>query len=281
MFGSRRPELKTPDQLRLMRRAGQVVAQALAATSAEVRAGITTCELDAVAAEVIASAGAEPSFLDYGADINGEGGFPGVICVSVNDEVVHGIPGDRVLQTGDLVSIDCGAIVEGWHGDAARSVFVGEPGDPAAVKLSQVTHDALWAGIGAARLGGRVTDISAAIEEFVTAQGDYGIAEGLVGHGIGSAMHMEPDVPNEGRPGRGPRITEGLALAVEPMLTLGSSQTATLDDEWTMVTVDGSWAAHWEHTITVTEHGLWVLTAEDGGEELLAKHGLPFGPLSD
>ena len=281
MFGGRRVEIKTPEQLLAMRRAGKVVAQALMATTAEVRPGITTGELDAIAAGVIASAGATPSFLNYGEE-HGEGGFPGVICVSVNDEVVHGIPGDRVLREGDLVSIDCGAIVDGWHGDAARSVFVGQPATAEAAELCRVTHDALWAGIGAAKLGGRVTDISAAIEGLVRSRDvDYGIAENLVGHGIGSQMHMEPNVPNEGKPGRGPRIVEGMALAIEPMLTLGTPVAATLDDDWTMVTRDGSWACHWEHTITVTADGLWVLTAEDGGAAMLERLGLPFGPRAD
>lgn len=287
MFGSQRGiELKTPDQLRQMRRAGLVVASAIAATVAEVRAGVTTRELDAVAEDVIRGAGAEPSFLDYGAE-EGVGGFRGVVCLSVNDEVVHGVPGDRVLADGDLISIDCGAIVEGWHGDSAVTVFVGDP-TPEVATLSETTRLAMWHGIAAARLGGHVADISAAVETFVRGVDPaYGIVEDYVGHGIGSAMHQPPDVPNVVArgllrgPGRGPRIVPGLALAVEPMLTLGSPDNHVLDDDWTVVTDDGSLACHWEHTMTVTEHGLWVLTAEDGGEAMLASLGVPYGPLAD
>ena len=286
MFASRRVELKTRDQLLLMRRAGLVVAAALAATRAAVRPGVTTRELDAVAADVIRSAGAEPSFLDYGAE-DGVGGFRGVVCLSVNEEVVHGVPGDRVLAEGDLLSIDCGAIIEGWHGDAAVTVAVGAV-PPEVAALSEATRQALWWGIAAARLGGHVADISAAVERSVRSQPvPYGVVEEYVGHGIGSAMHQPPDVPNVApkgllrAAGRGPRIVEGLALAVEPMLTLGLPENHVLDDDWTVVTDDGRTAAHWEHTITVTEHGVWVLTAEDGGAEMLASLGVPCGPLAD
>ncbi|WP_266095025.1 type I methionyl aminopeptidase [Microlunatus elymi] len=267
-----------------MRRAGLVVADALVAVRDRVRSGVTTAELNGVAAEVINSAGARPSFLGYGESPTRQG-FPGVCCLSVNDEIVHGIGGDRVLADGDLISIDCGAIVEGWHGDAAITVEVGAV---AAERrhLSQATRSAMWHGIAAARLGGRVTDISAAIEARVDAlevdhERPYGIVEGFVGHGIGSAMHQEPDVPNAGRPGRGPKIIPGLALAVEPMLTLGEPDHRLLGDGWTAVTVDGSVAAHWEHTMTVTEHGIWVLTAHDGGESELAALGVRFGPLAN
>lgn len=287
MLGSPRGvEIKTREQLLLMRRAGLVVAAALAATRAAARPGVTTRELDAVAADVIRSAGATSSFLDYGAH-EGVGGFQGVTCLSVNEEVVHGVPGDRVLAEGDLLSIDCGAVVEGWHGDAAVTVAVGEPA-PEAAALAGVTRGALWRGIAAARLGGHVGDISAAVEEHVRSSGaGYGIVEEYVGHGIGSAMHQPPDVPNVvargvlPRLGRGPRIVEGLALAVEPMLTLGAPDNHVLADDWTVVTDDGAPAAHWEHTMTVTEHGIWVLTAEDGGAEELAALGAPFGPLAD
>ena len=281
MFGSsRRPEIKTAAQLAQMRRAGLVVARALSAVAAEVRPGVTTNVLDTVAAEVISSAGALPSFLDYGS-VNGRGGFPGVTCISVNEEIVHGIPGPRVLAEGDLVSVDCGAIVDGWHGDSAVTVFVGNPA-PEAQALSDATRLALWHGIAAARLGGNVTDISAAVERYVRALPvPYGIVEEYVGHGIGSAMHQPPDVPNLGKPGRGPKLVEGLVLAVEPMLTLGSPDNTMLDDDWTVVTDDGRWACHWEHTMTVTRSGVWVLTAEDGGEQLLGELGVPFGPLAD
>jgi methionyl aminopeptidase len=281
MFGTARGlEIKKPSQILQMRRAGLVVARALEATVTAVRPGVTTGELNAVAADVIASAGAVPSFLNYGAH-NGRGGFPGVTCISVNDEIVHGIPGSRVLTDGDLVSIDCGAILDGWHGDSALTVFVGEPTAEARA-LSEATRLAMWHGIAAARLDGNVTDISAAVEHYVRSLDvPYGIVQEYVGHGIGTAMHQPPDVPNFGRPGRGPRIVEGLALAVEPMLTLGVPGNTMLDDGWTVVTDNGRLACHWEHTITVTRDGVWVLTAEDGGEQMLSTLGAPFGPLAD
>ncbi len=281
MFGvGRGVEIKSPAQILKMRRAGLVVADALAATVAAVRPGVSTAELDASAGEVIARAGARPSFLGYGA-VDGHGGFPAVTCTSVNAEIVHGIPGPRVLAEGDLVSIDCGAILGGWHGDSAVTVLVGAASAEAEA-LSEATRLALWHGIAAARLDGHVTDISAAVERYVRSlRHPYGIVSEYVGHGIGTAMHQPPDVPNLGRPGRGPRIVEGLALAVEPMLTLGSPANTLLDDDWTVVTDDGGLACHWEHTITVTPAGVWVLTAVDGGEQMLGELGVPFGPLAD
>ena len=266
-------EYKSAEQIAAMRRAGLVVGGALEKLRAAVRPGISTEELDAVAEDHIRSAGATPSFLGYH-------GFPGSICASVNDEVVHGIPGPRVLVEGDVVSLDCGAIVDGWHGDAAVTVAVGEV--PAEVtELMRVTEESLWRGIAAARLGGRVTDISHAVETHVRAAGAYGILEDYVGHGIGSAMHQPPNVPNYGAAGRGPKLVQGLALAVEPMVTLGSPEVDVLDDDWTVVTTDGSWAAHFEHTFTLTPNGAWVLTALDGGETELGALGVPYGgPVS-
>jgi methionyl aminopeptidase len=267
-------EIKTPEQVDAMRRAGLVVGRTLELLRSAVRPGVTTAELDAIAEDSIRSAGATPSFLGYH-------GFPGSICTSVNDEVVHGIPGDRVIAAGDLVSIDCGAITlddsgRGWHGDAAISVAVGEvPAD--VTDLLRVTEQAMWRGIAAAHLGGRVTDISHAVERHVRGQGRFGIVEDYTGHGIGSAMHQPPNVPNFGRPGKGPRLVEGLALAVEPMITLGTKECSVLEDDWTVVTDDGSWAAHFEHTFTLTPRGAWVLTAVDGGEAALAELGVPFG----
>ena len=262
-------QIKSPGQIDAMRRAGLVVGQTLELMRTTVRAGISTRELDAIAEDNIRSSSATPSFKGYH-------GFPGSICASVNDEVVHGIPGDRVLADGDVISIDCGAIVDGWHGDAAISVAVGTV--PTEVtELMRVTEEAMWRGIGAARLGGRVTDISHAVESHVRGQGAYGILEDYVGHGIGTQMHLPPNVPNFGRPGRGPRLVEGLALAVEPMITLGTKDTVVLDDDWTVITGDGSWAAHFEHTFTLTPRGAWVLTALDGGEAALAALGVPFG----
>jgi methionyl aminopeptidase len=259
-------EIKTPEQIELMRRAGLVVAETLDVVREAVTPGITTGELDGLAEQHIRSRGATPNFLGYH-------GFPATICVSVNDEVVHGIPGSRVLAAGDLVSIDCGAIVDGWHGDAAVTVPVGDV-DPELRRLMQVCEDALWRGMAAARLDGRVSDISAAIETTVRNAGGYGIVEDYVGHGIGSAMHMPPNVPNYGRGGRGPKLVRGLALAVEPMITLGGAETRVLDDEWTVVTADGSWAAHFEHSFTLTPRGALVLTALDGGIAKLAELGV-------
>ena len=273
-FRDRGLEIKTPDQIAGMRRAGLVVGQTLELLRSSVRAGISTGELDAIAEDNIRSSGATPSFKGYH-------GFPGSICASVNDEVVHGIPGGRVLADGDVISIDCGAITlddsgQGWHGDAAMTVAVGTV--PAEVtELMRVTEEAMWRGIAAARLGGRVTDISHAVESHVRSQGSYGILEDYVGHGIGSQMHMPPNLPNFGRPGRGPKLVEGLALAVEPMITLGTKDTVVLEDDWTVITSDGSWAAHFEHTFTLTPRGAWVLTALDGGEAALTALGVPFG----
>jgi methionyl aminopeptidase len=262
-------EIKTPAQIESMRQAGLVVASTLALLRRAAVPGISTAELDAVAHDHIRSQGATSNFLGYH-------GFTGVICTSVNDEVVHGIPGTRVLRDGDIISIDCGAIVDGWHGDAATTVAIGAV--PAEVtELMRVTEDALWRGIAAARLGGRVSDISHAVELAVDAGGDLGIVEGYTGHGIGSAMHQPPNVPNYGKPGRGPKLVKGLALAVEPMVTLGAAETRTLPDDWTVVTTDGSWAAHYEHTFTLTDTGTWVLTEADGGAARLAELGVPYG----
>ncbi|WP_235738462.1 type I methionyl aminopeptidase [Nocardioides alcanivorans] len=271
MFGSRRVELKTPEQIALMRVAGLLVGETLELLRGAVQPGITTAELDALAEDNIRSAGGVPSFKGYS-----EPPFPATICASVNDEVVHGIPGDRVLAEGDVISIDCGAIVEGWHGDAAITVAVGEV-RPEVAELLRVTEESLWHGMGAAKLGGKVSDISHAVESYVRSQGDYGILEDYTGHGIGSEMHQPPDVPNYGRPGRGPKLVRGLALAVEPMVTLGTKKTELLEDDWTVVTADESWSAHFEHTFTLTPDGAWVLTALDGGKARLAELGVPYG----
>jgi methionyl aminopeptidase len=262
-------EIKTPEQIDGMRKAGLVVGGTLALLRGNVRAGVSTAELDGIAEDNIRSAGATPSFLGYH-------GFPASICASVNDEVVHGIPGERVLADGDVISIDCGAIVDGWHGDAAITVPVGQVPDPV-TDLMLVTEESMWRGIAAAHLGGRVTDISHAVERHVRSRGSFGIVEDYTGHGIGSEMHQPPNVPNFGRPGKGPRLVEGLALAVEPMITLGAPETDVLDDDWTVVTADGNWAAHFEHTFTLTRTGTWVLTALDGGEAALSALGVPFG----
>jgi methionyl aminopeptidase len=254
MFGRKSTfELKTPEEFEKMRAAGLVVADTLQLLRDSMKPGMTTADLDAIARDRIVSAGATPSFLGYH-------GFPAVICTSVNEEIVHGIPSDRVINEADVVSIDCGAIVDGWHGDAAFSMVVGEGSDEVG-RLLEVTEAALARGIEKAVVGGRLSDIGHAIETHVRASGDYGIVEEYVGHGIGTSMHMEPSVPNYGQPGHGPTLVEGMALAIEPMVNLGGRHTRTLDDEWTVITLDGSWSAHFEHTIAITADGPRVLTA--------------------
>jgi methionyl aminopeptidase len=264
-----RIELKSPEQIVLMRAAGLVVARTLETLRDAVAPGVTTRELDAIAEESIRTQGAVPSFLGYH-------GYPASICTSVNDEVVHGIPGDRALEPGDQVSIDCGAILAGWHGDAAITVGVGEV-DPAAEALSLLTDSALWAGLAAAQVGGHLGDIGRAVEETVRrAPGGsaYGIVEEYVGHGIGTSMHMDPNVPNYVVPGRTVPLVAGMALAIEPMVCAGDRHVETLDDDWTVVTVDGLRACHWEHTVALTDEGPWVLTALDGGAARFAALGV-------
>ncbi len=249
-------ELKTPEQVKVMREAGLVVARTLRTVTAAVGPGISTAELDALAEHEIRAAGATPSFKGYH-------GYPATICTSVNDEIVHGIPSrDRRLREGDIISIDCGAIVRGWHGDAAVTVGVGTISAEHA-GLLQACETALWRGLAQAQAGRRLGDISHAVETSVRQSGRYGVVEEYTGHGIGSAMHMDPPVPNYGRAGRGPRLRPGMALAIEPMVTLGRQDTVLLDDGWTVITADGSWAAHFEHTVAITADGPWVLTAED------------------
>jgi methionyl aminopeptidase len=250
-------QIKTPDQIRVMREAGLVVARTLRTVVAAVEPGVTTAELDALAEREIRAAGATASFKGYH-------GYPATICTSVNDEIVHGIPSpSRRLRDGDIISIDCGAIVRGWHGDAAVTVGVGTISAEHAALLD-ACQAALWRGLARARAGGRLGDISHAVEASIRAAGSYGLVEEYTGHGIGTAMHMDPPVPNYGRAGRGPRLRAGMALAVEPMVMLGGPETVLLDDGWTVVTADGSWAAHFEHTVAITADGPWVLTADDG-----------------
>jgi methionyl aminopeptidase len=262
-------ELKTPEEIGHMRRAGLVVADALERMRAAVAPGVSTAELDRIAEETIRAAGAVPSFKGYH-------GYPASICSSVNDQVVHAIPSPRqVLREGDLISIDCGADLDGWHGDAAITIGVGSV-HPDLLRLVRVAEDAMWAGIAAAARGarsgkGRLTDISFAIQSTIRKESRFGIVEGYGGHGIGSAMHQDPFVQNSGRPGKGPLLRTGMALAIEPMITKGRPKVAELDDGWTVVTVDGSAAAHVEHTMAFCEDGVWVLTAHDGGRERLGE----------
>jgi methionyl aminopeptidase len=280
MFGrSARIETKTPEQILRMRRAGLVVGQTLQLMAQTVRPGITTKQLDELAEEHIRGCGAVPSFLGYH-------GFTGTLCTSVNDEVVHGIPGPRVLEEGDLVSIDCGAIVDGWHGDAAISLVVGgrDAARPEDLALIDATEDAMWAGIAALGPGQSLYAVGAAVEDCVTEaaerdERDYGIVEDYVGHGIGTEMHQDPQVPNYRVREKGPTVRTGVTVAIEPMVTLGTSETRILSDDWTVVTADGSRAAHWENSVAVTDEGLWVLTALDGGRARLEAVGAAYAPL--
>ena len=262
-------EYKTPEQLTKMRGAGLVVAAALARMRTAVAPGVSTADLDALAESVVREAGAVPSFKGYH-------GFPATICSSVNEQIVHAIPAStQVLREGDVISIDCGAILDGWHGDAAVTVGVGQI-DPKVERMITVAEDAMWAGIAAGaralRTGrGRLTDISAAIEASIRGAGRYGIVRGYGGHGIGTEMHQDPHVLNYGRPGKGPRLVPGLALAIEPMLTLGSPDTVELADGWTVITRDRSTAVHVEHTVAFFADGVLVTTADDGGRERLGE----------
>ncbi len=256
-------ELKTPDEIALMREAGRVTAEALQAVREHAEPGLRLDELDAVAAELIAKAGAEPLFLDYHPS-SAASPYPGVACISVNDAVVHGIPGRYRLAPGDLVSVDCGARLDGWSGDAAISFTVGDHPDPAVTAadaaLIETTQRALDAGIAAARPGAKLGDIADAIGQIGRGAG-YGLMADHGGHGIGRAMHEEPHVPNEGRAGRGMRLRPGLVLALEPMLLAGGHDHYRPDpDGWTLRTADGSRAAHVEHTVAITETGPDVLT---------------------
>lgn len=249
---------RTPGELDAMAVAGALVAAALAAVRQAAAPGVSTLALDEVAESVIRDGGGVPSFLGYR-------GYPASICSSVNDRVVHGIPSaSETLAPGDLVSIDCGAIVDGWHGDSAVTFGIGTliPVDEA---LSQATKEAMEAGATAMVPGNRLTDVSHAIETATRAaekryRRTFGIVDGYGGHGIGRQMHMDPFLPNEGAPGRGPQLAVGSVLAIEPMLTLGTTKTVVLEDEWTVITADGSRAAHWEHTVAVTESGPRILT---------------------
>jgi methionyl aminopeptidase len=234
-----------------MRRAGRVVAEMHERIGQAVRPGVSLAALDAIGRDVLARRGATSNFLGYH-------GYPAVICASVNDVVVHGIPGDRELQAGDIVSIDCGAVVDGYHGDAAFTVAV-DAIDAASQRLIDVTRLALEAGIAELVPGSTLGDLGAAVQETIEAAG-FSVVRGYTGHGIGTAMHEPPDVPNTGRRGKGEAVVAGDVYAVEPMVCVGGGRTAVLDDGWTVVTVDGSRAAHWEHTVAVTDDGPEILT---------------------
>ena len=251
-------EIKTPGEIQAMRGAGQVVARILAAVRDQARAGMRTAELDEVARDVLAGAGAVSPFLGYRPRF-APVPFPAAICTSVNDAALHGIPGRHRLADGDLLSVDCGAVLDGWAADAAISFTIGPP-DPADARLIEVTGDALRAGIAAAVPGARIGDISAAIGAAGRAAG-YGICTDFGGHGVGRAMHEDPHIPNEGAPGRGRRIVPGLVIAIEPWFLAGGKDVYRIDDDgWTILSGDGSRAAHAEHTVAVTADGPQILT---------------------
>jgi methionyl aminopeptidase len=262
-----------------MIRPGIVTAASLAAVRAAIRPGVTTGELDAIAEAVIRGAGGEPNFMLVP-------GYRNTICTSVNSEVVHGIPGTRVIEPGDIVSIDSGAQVDGFNGDSAFTVVVPDPSRPDLVadreRLSQVTEGSLWAGIAALATAGHLGEVGAAIEDYVeshSAGARYGILEDYAGHGIGRSMHEPPSVYNYRVRERGPRVRPGLVVAIEPMVTAGGIATVVHEDEWTVATSDGSDAAHWEHSVAVHANGIWVLTAEDGGVAGLAPFGVTPVPI--
>lgn len=243
---------KNPDQIALMRRAGRVVAEMHERCTAAAKPGVTTSEIDAVAREVLADRGARSNFLNYH-------GFPAVICTSPNDVIVHGIPGEVVLEEGDILSLDCGAIIEGWHADAAVTVPIGDVDDESR-DLMDVTRRSLEAAIELVRVGNTLGDVGAAVQE-VAESGGYSVVREYVGHGIGTAMHEEPQIPNyAGGPNRRYKLRNGLVVAIEPMVNVGRPGTRTLADGWTVVTADGKRSAHFEHTIACTENGPEVLT---------------------
>ncbi|MGG5259563.1 type I methionyl aminopeptidase [Phycicoccus avicenniae] len=280
LFSRDRCEGKTPEQLAMMRTAGLLVGRTLELVVAAVRPGVTTLELDTLAETHIRDHGGIPNFQLVP-------GYSHTLCTSVNEEIVHGIPGPRVLEAGDLLSIDCGAEVAGWNGDSALTVVVGgtEAARPEDLALSEDTETSLWAGIAALRVGVPLYDVGAAVEDAVVEAGarrgrEYGIVEDYVGHGIGTSMHMDPQVPNYRVQGRSPKVPDGLTICIEPMVTLGDQDNTILDDDWTVVTRDGSRAAHWEHSVAVTEAGLCVLTALDGGRERLTALGAPYAEIA-
>jgi methionyl aminopeptidase len=249
---------KSPNEVELMARAGQVVARLHEILREVVRPGISTADLDEIAEREVRSRGAIPSFKGYR-------GFPATLCTSLNDQIVHGIPSPSVvLQEGDLLKIDAGAILKGYHGDSAVTWIVGgdDTVSPEVTELVARTRAGLWGGLCAAAPGRRLSDISAAVEAHALPHG-YGVVREYVGHGIGRALHEDPQVPNYGRPGRGIKLVPGLVLAVEPMFNLGTEQARVLDDEWTVVTADGALSSHWEHTVAITSDGPWVLTARE------------------
>ena len=244
--------LKSPHEIELMRRAGKITAAARALAGEMVRPGVTTQEIDSAVEHFIRKQGAVPSFLHYN-------GYPASVCISVNDEVIHGIPGKRVLQEGDIVSVDVGAYIGGFHGDCAATFPCGHV-SPEAQDLIDVTRQSFFEGIRFAKEGCRLQDISAAIQAYVESHG-YSVVREYVGHGVGAQMHEPPEIPNYGHPGRGPRLLRGMTLAIEPMVNAGSPAIRVLPDGWTVKTLDGKWAGHYENTILITDGEPEILTA--------------------
>lgn len=272
----RRGIYKKPAELRLMVAPGVLTAQALDAVREAIRPGVTTLELDAIAEKVIRDGGGEPNFALVP-------GYHHTICASVNEDVVHGIPNDRVLEPGDIVSIDCGAQVAGWNGDSAISVVIPDPTRPELVaerqRLSDVTEGSLWRGIAALARASHLNEVGDAIEDYIDSHGTFGILEDYVGHGIGRSMHEAPTVFNYSVRDKGPAVKPGLCVAIEPMVTLGGIDTFVREDEWTIATSDGSSASHWEHSVAVHAGGIWVTTAHDGGAAELAPLGITPVPI--
>lgn len=266
-------ELKNAEQIAVMRRSGMLLCRVHDMLEENIRPGITTAELDRLAAEMIAEAGATSNFLGYH-------GYPATLCISVNDVIVHGIPDERELQEGDVVAIDGGCVIEGWHSDAARTHIVGQPRSQEDADLVETTEAALWVGISTLATAKRVGEIGAAIEDFVEERAGDALQplEDFGGHGIGTAMHQPPDVMNFRTRSRGPEIRPGMCLAIEPMLIQGSGEYRIEADEWTVRAVHGGRSAHWEHSVAVTENGLLVLTAADGGAAKLAEFGITAAP---
>jgi len=273
----RRSIYKTPAQMRLMLAPGLATAASLVAARAALEAGVTTLAVDAAAEAAILALGGKPNF-------KLEQGYFHTVCASVNDDVVHGIPGSRVLAPGDIVSIDSGAILDGWNGDAAFTFVLPDPSRPELVaereELSRVTEQSLWHGIARLHEARHLNEVGEAIEDYIESQGSYGILTDYVGHGIGKSMHEAPPVFNYRVRQKGPDVKPGLVVAIEPMVVLGDIETYTRDDDWTVATSDGKAAAHWEHSVAVHKDGIWVLTAEDGGAAGLAQFGITPTPLA-
>ncbi|MBI3610646.1 MAG: type I methionyl aminopeptidase [Nitrospirae bacterium] len=247
--------LKSPEETGKIKRAGRIVAEVLKELKEQVKLGVTTLDLDQMAEEGIRKRGGQPAFKGYR-------GFPATLCASINEEVVHGIPSKRALREGDIIGLDLGAIVDGYYGDAAITVPVGAV-RPEVLRLIRITEESLYRGIDQMRVGNRLSDISHAVQSHVEAAG-YSVVKDFVGHGIGQSLHEEPQLPNFGKPGQGPRLKDGMVLALEPMVNMGKDGVRLLSDRWTAVTEDGSFSAHFEHTVAITETGPVILTADHG-----------------